>query len=82
MNDIPVDVQNRPGTLAAAAAALQQAGLAVTGVCGFAIGNADCVTLWKTESTERSPNRREPNSWRSATSLSYESIQVKAGWRT
>ena len=32
-----VRLQNRPGTLAAAAAALHRAGLAVTGVCGFAV---------------------------------------------
>jgi len=37
LKDIAVRLQNRPGTLAAAAAALTQAGLSVTGVCGFAI---------------------------------------------
>jgi len=37
VKDISVRLQNRPGTLAAAASALHGAGLAVTGVCGFAI---------------------------------------------
>jgi len=37
VKDISVRLENRPGTLAAAAAALHGAGLAVTGVCGFAI---------------------------------------------
>ena len=37
MKDISVRLENRPGTLAAAAAALDRAGLAVAGVCGFAI---------------------------------------------
>jgi len=37
LKDIAVRPQNRPGTLAAAAAALGRAGLSVTGVCGFAI---------------------------------------------
>lgn len=37
MKDISVRLQNRPGTLAAAASALHRAGLAVTGVCGFAV---------------------------------------------
>lgn len=37
MKDIAVRLQNRPGTLAAAAKALHRAGIAVHGVCGFAI---------------------------------------------
>jgi hypothetical protein len=37
VKDISVRLQNRPGTLAAAAAALDRAGVAVAGVCGFAI---------------------------------------------
>ena len=37
MKDIAVRLQNRPGTLAAAATALHRAGIAVNGVCGFAI---------------------------------------------
>ena len=37
MKDISVRLQNRPGTLAAAATALHRAGLAISGVCGFAI---------------------------------------------
>lgn len=37
MKDISVRLQNRSGTLAAAAAALHRAGLAISGVCGFAI---------------------------------------------
>ncbi len=37
MKDISGRLQNKPGTLAAAAATLHRAGLAVTGVCGFAI---------------------------------------------
>src|SRR3989442_14009336 len=37
VKDISVRLQNRPGTLAAAAAALHLAGLAVTGVGGFAV---------------------------------------------
>jgi hypothetical protein len=37
VKDITVRLQNRPGTLAAAAAALDRAGLAIQGVCGFAI---------------------------------------------
>jgi len=37
VKDISVRLQNRPGTLAAAAAALHRAGVPITGVCGFAI---------------------------------------------
>lgn len=37
MKDIAVRPQNRPGTLAAAARALDRAGIAINGVCGFAI---------------------------------------------
>jgi hypothetical protein len=37
MKDIAVRLQNRPGTLAAAAAALHRAGIEIHGVCGFAI---------------------------------------------
>lgn len=37
MKDISVKLQNRPGTLAAAAAALDRAGVGIVGVCGFAI---------------------------------------------
>jgi hypothetical protein len=37
MKDIAVRLQNRPGTLAAAAAAIHRAGLPIAGVCGFAI---------------------------------------------
>jgi len=37
VKDISVRLQNRPGTVAGAAAALHRAGLAVTGVCGCAV---------------------------------------------
>ena len=37
MKDIAVRLQNRPGTLASAAAAIEGAGSAIHGVCGFAI---------------------------------------------
>jgi len=37
VKDISVRLENRPGTLAAAAAALDRAGVAIAGVCGFAI---------------------------------------------
>jgi len=37
VKDITVRLENRPGTLAAAAAALDRAGVVTAGVCGFAI---------------------------------------------
>jgi len=37
VKDISVRLENRPGTLAAAAAALERAGVGIAGVCGFAI---------------------------------------------